>query len=108
MDSIWEWLLSVFSVKSIIKLLVFCTVDFAIPLWYLIAMAETYVFWLIIVKHKKEAETLRLILLKSGKNFSIGNIVTIEMQLRCCLLQYSRKVPSTTQSLPNHMYRTCQ
>ena len=34
-----------------IKLIVFCTIDYAIPLWYLIAMIETYILWLKISKH---------------------------------------------------------
>lgn len=35
---------------TLVKAVVFCTVDYAFPLWYLIAMTETYVLWLIIRK----------------------------------------------------------
>lgn len=48
------WLSANFNWKTAIKYIVFCTVDFAIPLWYLIAMIETYVLWLFVVKYKKE------------------------------------------------------
>ncbi len=41
------WISQIFNLKNIIKLIVFCTIDWAIPLWYLIAMIETYVFWII-------------------------------------------------------------
>ena len=48
------WLLNHFGWKTPIKYLVFCAVDFAIPLWYLIALTEVYVLWLIIVNKGKE------------------------------------------------------
>ncbi|MBR2938031.1 MAG: acyltransferase [Oscillospiraceae bacterium] len=48
------WLSTHFNWKTAIKYIFFCTVDFAIPLWYLIAMIETYVLWFFVVKHKKE------------------------------------------------------
>ena len=35
------WLISILSLKSLIKLIFFCTIDYAIHLWYLIAMIET-------------------------------------------------------------------
>lgn len=52
--SIVEWLSLNFKYTTPIKYAVFCTIDFAIPLWYLIAMAETYFVWYFVVKHKKE------------------------------------------------------
>lgn len=47
-----------------IKLIVFCTIDYAIPLWYLIAMIETYMLWLIIGEHlyKKHIVVLMILL----------------------------------------------
>lgn len=47
------WLKENFNLFTPIKYIVFCTIDFAVPLWYLIAMAETYLFWRIIVKKEK-------------------------------------------------------
>jgi hypothetical protein len=49
-----EWLSLNFNYTTPIKYIVFCTIDFAIPLWYLIAMVETYFVWYFLVKHKKE------------------------------------------------------
>ncbi len=37
-----------------IKYIVFCTIGFAGPLWYLIAMIEVYVVWFFVVKKEKE------------------------------------------------------
>ena len=51
---ILEWLSLNFNCTTPIKYIVFCTIDFAIPLWYLIAMVETYFVWYFAVKYKKE------------------------------------------------------
>ena len=56
--SVVEWLSLNFKYTTPIKYAVFCTIDFAIPLWYLIAMAETYFVWHFVVKHKKENRAL--------------------------------------------------
>ena len=55
------WLSIHFNWKTAIKYIFFCTVDFAIPLWYLIAMIETYVLWFFVVKHKKEQLAVKLL-----------------------------------------------
>lgn len=48
------WMLeNIFNYKFIAKAVFFCTVDFAIPLWYLIAMIELYLLWILIVKKDK-------------------------------------------------------
>lgn len=52
--SLGTWAADNFNWITPIKYIVFCTIDFAIPLWYLIAMAEVYLCWLIIVKKGKE------------------------------------------------------
>ena len=44
-----------------IQLIVFCTVSFLYPLWYLIAMAETYFCWYFIVRQKKETVVIKTI-----------------------------------------------
>lgn len=56
------WLSSLFSWKNVIKFFFFCTVDFAIPLWYLIAMCEVWLFWWIFAKREKENLTMKLII----------------------------------------------
>ena len=53
-----EWLSLNFNYTTPIKYIVFCTIDFAIPLWYLIAMVETYFVWYFVVKYKKERGVL--------------------------------------------------
>ena len=54
------WLTKNFSLKALIKLVVFCTISYAIPLWYLIAMIETYILWLFAVKYEKEQFLVKL------------------------------------------------
>lgn len=49
-----SWLTQELRLKSLVKLVVFCTVDYAIPLWYLIAMLQTYILWYFVVRKKKE------------------------------------------------------
>lgn len=56
-----EWLMSLFTLKNLFKSIVFCTIDFAIPLWYLIGMIETYVLWFYVVKNKKESIILKFL-----------------------------------------------
>lgn len=52
--SLADWLAHELRFKSLIKFIVFCTVDYAIPLWYLIAMLQTYILWYFVVKSEKE------------------------------------------------------
>ena len=56
-----EWCECTFNGVFFIKLLVFCTIDFAIPLWYLVAMIETYVLWIVVVIKNKEALLIKLL-----------------------------------------------
>jgi hypothetical protein len=53
-DTLVEWFKTNYTIKSLIKYVVFCNIDFAIPLWYLIAMIETYILWYFVVKYRKE------------------------------------------------------
>ncbi len=48
------WFADNFNWLTPVKYIVFCTIDFATPLWYMIAMIEVYICWLIIVKKGKE------------------------------------------------------
>lgn len=59
-NNIVLWLHSIISIKVLVKFFVFCTIDFAIPLWYLIAQSETYIFWYLIVKFKLEQKMLKV------------------------------------------------
>ena len=54
------WLAENFSRSTPVKYLCFCTISFAIALWYLIAMLEIYVLWLFVVKRGMERAVLRL------------------------------------------------
>lgn len=56
------WFAEHFTKKTPIDYLWFCIVDFAVPLWYLIAMAETYLLWLLIVKKGKEQFMMKLLI----------------------------------------------
>lgn len=58
--SLISWLAINFNWKTSIKYILFCTIDFAIPLWYLIAMIETYILWMFLVKYHKECFALKL------------------------------------------------
>lgn len=55
-----QWFSGNYNWKTPIKYICFCTIDFAIPLWYLIAMIETYIVWLYVVKRKKEHLVIRI------------------------------------------------
>ena len=58
---IGDWISKQFNWKTPIMYICFCTIDFAIPLWYLIAMIEVYVVWLLVVKNNKEHVFLKLL-----------------------------------------------
>lgn len=55
------WLSENFTILTPIKFIVFCTVDFAIPLWYLIAIIETYLLWYLIIQNNKQSIFLRVL-----------------------------------------------
>jgi hypothetical protein len=59
--SLVDWIRANYNAKTVIKYIVFCTIDFAIPLWYLIAMVETYILWFFVVKYGKEELITRFI-----------------------------------------------
>lgn len=48
-----DWLSNLITLKSILKFFCFVTIDWAIPLWYLIAMSETYLIWYVVLLLKK-------------------------------------------------------
>lgn len=49
-----QWFADNYTITVLARYIIFCTVSFAIPLWYLLAQIETYIFWYFIVKLKKE------------------------------------------------------
>lgn len=49
-----------FSLKGICKAVLFCYIPFAVRLWYLIGMVETYLVWMAAVHHKKQNTLLRM------------------------------------------------
>lgn len=60
-NEIIEWLASNYTLKELVKYILFCTVGFAISLWYLIAQIETYIFWYFTIKLKKENLIVRIL-----------------------------------------------
>ncbi len=56
-----EWLIHLFTLKNTFKSIIFCTIDYAIPLWYLIAMIETYILWFFAVKYNKQEYLVKFI-----------------------------------------------
>lgn len=55
------WLESFLTWETLVRALVFCTVDFAVPLWYLIAMCEGWALWMLVAAKKKERLALRFL-----------------------------------------------
>ena len=68
-----EWLSNNFTWKTPIKFFAFCKIDWAVPLWYLIAMAETYFVWIYIVKYKMEEKATKFTWLF----FVFGAVLTV-------------------------------
>ena len=54
-----EFLSNNFTWKTLITFFVFCKINWAPTLWYLIAMAEAYFVWIYIVKYKMEEKTTK-------------------------------------------------
>lgn len=74
------WLASFISIKTLIKLVFFCTIDFATPLWYLIAMIETYILWYFVVTKEKENVAIKFLpILFAAQVISISICDTFEM-----------------------------
>ena len=53
------WLEGFLTWKTLVRAVVFCTVDFAVPLWYLIAMCEGWALWTLVIRKKKERLAVR-------------------------------------------------
>ncbi len=60
-NEVFIWITNNYNIKTPIEYIIFCKIDFAIPLWYLIAMIETYVVWYFVVKNKKESVIINFI-----------------------------------------------
>lgn len=55
-----NWLINLITLKKAIYFFIFCTIGYAIPLWYLIAMAETYMLWYFVIKKNSEDYMVRI------------------------------------------------
>ena len=55
-----QWVENNYSITSLVKCICFCTIVFAVPLWYLIAQIETYILWYVVVKNNKEDIALQM------------------------------------------------
>lgn len=53
------WLIRYYNFHNIILSFIFCTIWWAIPLWYLIAMTEVYLVWLFVVKRGAQSKFTR-------------------------------------------------
>ena len=93
-----SWLADVFSWKTPIKFFVFCTIDWARPLWYLIAMAEAYFVWMYIVKDKKETTAIKFTWLL----FIISSVLTVFVD--SLGLNWSYKINFICKAMPWFMF----
>lgn len=57
----FEWFKEVISIKSAVKMVVFCAVDFAVPLWYMLIIIEVYIFWYFVIKYNKDRLIIKLL-----------------------------------------------
>ena len=57
-NMLFEWFRETYTVKSLMKFVVYLIVDSAAPLWYLVAIIEIYIFWFFICKKNKEEKLL--------------------------------------------------
>ena len=80
--------------KTLVKFICFCTIDFAIPLWYLIAMIEVYIVWMVVVKYGKENKLV--------KTFPILFILQVILTSYCETtgLEWFWKVNFLTRGMP--------
>lgn len=60
-ENLLTWFSRNFNLITPIKYIVFCSIGFAIPLWYLIAQIETYIFWIYVIRKKKESLIIKFI-----------------------------------------------
>lgn len=97
-NTIIEWLASIFTWKTLVKFFAFCTISWAIPLWYLIAMAETYFVWMFIVQYKAEAKATNLTYLF----FALGAILSVIVDTFG--LNWSYKINFICRAMPWFMF----
>jgi len=88
------WIANLWSLKGLIYFICFCTIDGATPLWYLIAMAETYFVWMYVVKHKKENRITKYTVIL----FIIGAILTVVVD--SMKLNWSYKINFICRAMP--------
>ena len=93
-NGVFQWLVDNYTWKTPLKYIFLCTIDSAIPLWYLIAMIETYFVWFLVIKHGKENIFVMLIPLLFL--FQIGLTACCETKQ----LDWSWKTNFITRALP--------
>lgn len=74
--NVTEWLASLFSLEKLFYFFGFCTIGWAIPLWYLIAMAETYLVWIFVVKKNLQEKFV----LTTVPLFAIGTALSLYVE----------------------------
>lgn len=92
--TLFSWIINNFSWKMPIKFFAFCTISWAIPLWYLIAMAETYLLWFFVVRHKLEDKATKL----TWMFFIFGVALTIIVE--SLSLDWSLKINFVGRAMP--------
>ena len=96
-----SWLMNIFTLKSLLKCIVFCTIDFAIPLWYLVAMIETYFLWFFIIRYDKVNDILKFLPII----FLLQFILTTYVESNN--LPWSLKINFITRALPWFLLGYC-
>ncbi len=97
-NSLLQWLSANYSWENYILFFCFCTIRWAIPLWYLIAMAETYFFWKIVVRRKLQCAVLKSTLFL----FIVGAGLTVFVETKG--LDWSYKINFIGRALPWFMF----
>lgn len=97
-NSLLQWFSINYNWKNFILFFCFCTIRWAIPLWYLIAMTETYFFWMIVVKKKWQDAILKI----TPVLFIVGTVLAVFVDTMG--LNWSYKINFICRALPWFMY----
>lgn len=68
-----RWISENINIEALFRCIIFCKIDFCLPLWYLIAMSETYLLWLFALKYNKvnALKKMTFVLLLAGTLLTI-------------------------------------
>lgn len=89
-----EWLYGIYTVHNLLYCIFFCTIIGFLPLWYLIAMAETYTVWLVALKKGWQNKLLSTMWLL----FVLGAVLTVTVETK--KLPWSYKVNFACSAMP--------